>query len=34
MARTGDRAKLRIVVDASRDGEPPLERLHESGGGR
>ncbi|WBO24353.1 hypothetical protein [Sphingomonas abietis] len=34
MAKTVDRAKLKIVVDAYRDGEPPLERLHESGGGR
>ncbi|MDK8187912.1 hypothetical protein HP438_02230 [Sphingomonas zeae] len=34
MAKTVDRAKLKIVVDAYRDGEPPLERLHENGGGR
>ncbi len=33
MEKTVDRAKLKIVVDAFRDGEPPLERLHESGGG-
>ena len=34
MENSVDRAKLKIVVDAFRDGEPPLERLHESGGGR
>lgn len=34
MENTVDRAKLKIVVDAFREGEPPLERLHESGGGR
>ncbi|TPM30029.1 hypothetical protein [Mesorhizobium sp. B2-3-4] len=34
MKNSVDRAKLKIVVDAFRDGEPPLERLHESGGGR
>jgi len=34
MENTVDRAKVKIVVDAFRDGEPPLERLHESGGGR
>lgn len=33
MENTVDRAKLKIVIDAFRDGEPPLERLHESGGG-
>ena len=34
MANTVEPAKLKIVIDAFRDGEPPLERLHESGGGR
>lgn len=34
MKKTVDRSKLRIVVNAFRDGEPPLERLHESGGGQ
>lgn len=34
MKTTVDGAKLKIVVDAFRNGEPPLERLHESGGGR
>ena len=34
MADTVDRAKLKIVVDAFRDGSPPLERLHESGDGQ
>lgn len=34
MEKTIDRGKLKIVVDAFRDGQPPLERLHESGGGR
>ncbi|MHC2797451.1 hypothetical protein ACVINZ_006463 [Mesorhizobium jarvisii] len=34
MKNSVDRAKLKIVVDAFRDGDPPLERLHESGGGR
>lgn len=33
MENTVDRANLKIVVDAFRAGEPPLERLHESGGG-
>lgn len=34
MEKSVDRAKLKIVVNAFRDGEPPLERLHESGAGR
>ena len=34
MENTVDRAKLKIVVDAFRNGEPPLERLHQAGGGR
>jgi hypothetical protein len=34
MKNTVDPAKLKIVVDAFREGEPPLERLHESDGGR
>ena len=34
MENTVERAKLKIVVDAFRDGEPPLERLHESAYGR
>lgn len=34
MENTVDGAKLKIVVDAFRNGEPPLERLHQSEGGR
>ena len=34
MEKTVDPAKLRIVIDAFREAEPPLERLHESGGGQ
>jgi len=34
MKNTVDSAKLSIVINAFRVGEPPLERLHESGDGR
>ena len=34
MVKTVDGANLKIVITALGDGEPPFERLHQSGGGR
>lgn len=34
MENTVELAKMKVVIDAYRDAEPPLQRLHESGGGR